>query len=403
MNEQPWQIGYCTNVHAGNTLEQTRAQLLEHAVAVQQQIHPQQPLGVGLWLANSTATQILEENRVAEFARFLEEANLFPYTLNGFPHGDFHQEVVKHNVYLPTWRDSARTDYTIKLIRILDALLPDGREGSISTVPLGWGSPRWSDEQLRQGAAELHRVVDFLSGLEERTGRLIYLCLEPEPGCMLQRSQDLADFFQRYLMSRNPQGSGRYLRVCHDVCHAAVMFEGQREALRNYSAAGMKIGKVQVSSAVIVPFHEMSEEERLDAFEELSAFTEHRYLHQTMIQRDGKIPTFHEDLLPVMTATRQSSDSRSGGLAGELADQEWRIHFHVPIYLESFGHLRTSRPDILECLDALGEYPEVKHLEAETYAWNVLPPPLQHHHLADGIAAEMEWLRLKLGEVRTAT
>lgn len=392
MNGQPWQIGYCTNVHAGNTLEQTKAQLLEHAVAVRQQLDPTQPLGVGLWLAHSTATQILEENRVTEFAQFLSEAGLIPYTLNGFPYGDFHQEVVKHDVYLPTWRQSARTEYTLKLIRILDALLPAGQEGSISTLPLGWGNPRWSDEQLEQSAAELHRVVDFLYELEEETGRLIYLCLEPEPGCMLQRSGDLAEFFEQYLLAKTPERSRRYLRVCHDVCHAAVMLEGQREALRNYSAVGMLIGKVQVSSAVIVPFQEMSAKDRTVAFEELGAFTEHRYLHQTMVQRSGGTPTFHEDLLPVMTATRQSSDSRSGGLAEELAGQQWRIHFHVPIYLERFGKLETSRSDILECLECLRDFPELQHLEAETYAWNVLPPGLQHDRLADGIAAEMKWL-----------
>ena len=31
-----------------------------------------------------------------------------PFTFNGFPYGDFHQSVVKHRVYEPTWADAER-------------------------------------------------------------------------------------------------------------------------------------------------------------------------------------------------------------------------------------------------------------------------------------------------------
>jgi hypothetical protein len=392
-----WQIGYCTNVHAGNTLEQTRAQLVEHAVAVQKKFAPESQLGVGLWLSSSTASQMLEQQRVTEFADFLAESQLIPYTLNGFPYGDFHREVVRHNVYLPTWRNAARTEYTLQLIRILDQLLPAGKEGSISTVPLGWGNPPWSEVQLTAATEQISRVASYLQQLEDESGRLIYLCLEPEPGCELQRSGDLAEFFEQYLLLRDPERNRRYIRVCHDVCHASVMFESQQEALHRYLNVGALIGKVQISSAVVVPFAEMAPEDREVAFEELGQFAEHRYLHQTLVQQGTEQPEFHEDLSDALEQARTLVQSQGGGALGTwLADQEWRVHFHVPVYLEKFGRLKTSHAEILTCLDILRQFPELKHLEVETYAWNVLPPALRHEQLADGIAAEMDWLQSAL-------
>src|SRR5678815_3063141 len=103
--------GYCTNVHAGRTLDETRANLERHALAV------------------------------TAFGNWLTERGLVPYTLNGFPYGDFHQQVVKHRVYEPTWWQPERLHYTMQLAQILDAILPTGLEGSISTLPIAWGAP----------------------------------------------------------------------------------------------------------------------------------------------------------------------------------------------------------------------------------------------------------------------
>ena len=34
---------------------------------------------------------------------------------------------------------------------------------------------------------------------------------------------------------------------------------------------------------------------------------------------------------------------------------EWRVHFHVPIYVQRFGRLEAMQGAILDCLRALGE------------------------------------------------
>ncbi|MEQ8785633.1 MAG: metabolite traffic protein EboE [Pirellulaceae bacterium] len=378
----PRQLGYCTNVHAGAKLDATRQNLERYALEVKRRFRPEAPMGVGLWLANPAAEELLIDDRAAEWADWLDEQGLVPFTMNGFPYGDFHQQVVKHRVYHPTWFEADRRDYTLRLFEILDRLLPPDMEGSISTAPLCWGQPAPSEEQLRQAGRQLRVVAAQLAHLERETGRLLHLAIEPEPGCFLQRSTDLVHFFENYLFDGDSEyACRRHLRVCHDVCHAAVMFEPQHEVIQRYRAAGIGIGKVQISSAVRLPLDEMAPPQRAEALEQLSGFAEDRYLHQTMVKQDDQPPRFYEDL-PLALKAEQESATLSG---------EWRVHFHVPIYLERFGLLETSQADILACLEALRDQPEVAHFEVETYAWGVLPPSLQVPDLATGIAREMTW------------
>jgi hypothetical protein len=166
------------------------------------------------------------------------------------------------------------------------------------------------------------------------------------------------------------------------------MFEPQDEVLRKYAAAGIEVGKVQVSAAVAACFDELAPEQRRSALEQLAAFHEPRYLHQTSI-RQGQAPSrFYTDLhLALATVPPQS-----------LPTGEWRTHFHVPIYLERFGNLHATQGDIRQCLATLRETSHCQHFEVETYAWGVLPPELRVPELADGIAREMQWFYSALSD-----
>jgi hypothetical protein len=377
------QFGYCTNVHAGADLEQTRTNLERFAVAVKRRVSPNAPMGIGLWLSASAARKLVNEQGTGAFADWLGNAGLVPFTLNGFPFGDFHRTVVKHQVYLPTWAEPARIDYTRNLITIQDHLLPPGRAGSISTLPLAWGSPPPAADELAKAAAALRQVAGELARLEKEKGRLITLCLEPEPGCVIQYSADLVRFFEEYLLRGTDEAVvRRHLCVCHDVCHAAVMFEDQAEVLRRYRAAGIVVGKAQVSSAVALPLDRIAPQDRATALRQLGEFAEDRYLHQTMVRTAPEAaPIFYEDLPAALTT------------AGPKAAGEWRVHFHVPIYLKRFGHLEAMQQAILDCLRTAAAHNTSSHFEVETYAWGVLPPELRQPDLAAGIAQELEWFR----------
>jgi hypothetical protein len=153
--------------------------------------------------------------------------------------------------------------------------------------------------------------------------------------------------------------------------------------LRAYETASIGVGKVQVSAAVTTPMLDpMSIEERRAVFAQLGEFREERYLHQTVISDDlADEPEFYEDL-PEALRSRNYPDEETG---------EWRVHFHVPIYLERFGKLLATQSDIRECLAAAERHSDVAHFEVETYAWAVLPPELSQSDLASGIAREMKW------------
>jgi hypothetical protein len=376
-------FGYCTNVHANASLEKTRANLEKHALGVKRRISPDKPMGIGLWLSANAAQELVASGQVASFGDWLREIGLVPFTMNGFPHGDFHEPVVKHKVYRPTWYEPARLKYTLQLSEILHQLLPPGVEGSISTLPIAWpaklGEPL--DPELLKAAGDFfRRAAAALADLEARTGRLIHVCIEPEPGCVLDTADDLVGFFQDYLLGGDDERLiRRHLRICHDICHSAVMFEDQQAAILQYQAAGIEIGKVQVSSAVGVDFDALPATERQSALELLrTKFVEPRYLHQTSV-RDGGQTTLYEDL-PLAIAKAKPSG-------------QWRTHFHVPIYWEGSGPFQTFRDQIRPCIQAVLAHSNCRHFEVETYAWGVLPPELQHAELADGIAQEMEWFQ----------
>ncbi len=376
-------LAYCTNVHAGADLEQTVENLRRHALAVKRRVSPNAPMGIGLWLAASAARALRDPMRLTSLRTWLGKHELIPFTLNGFPFGDFHQKRVKYDVYQPNWFDQQRLVYTQDLIRALDGLLPEGVEGSISTLPISWAKPLPSSGQLQRAARYLRQIAVELAELESRTGRLIYLCLEPEPGCLLECSKDVVRFFGQFLLPGAERAIIlRHLRVCHDICHAAVMFEDQTEAIDRLQAERIQIGKAQVSSAIRIDAMRLSAAERVEARDQLLAFAEDRYLHQTTVLPSGSQAwKFFDDLPEALL--------QAGG--DGLGDSQWRVHFHVPIFLDRFGLLGTTQKQIDLCINRLRQT-DTRHYEIETYAWGVLPKSLQGRELADGIAQEMQWL-----------
>lgn len=366
-------FGYCTNVHSGKTLDEVARALDECAVAVRHELGCRDSLAVGLWFSQTALNELERATGLKEFSRFLKSRGLKVQSLNGFPYGDFHQPVVKHAVYRPTWADSDRVDYTCRLIDVLSVLLEGRTRGTISTLPLGWPErecpPSFADECARN----LLHCAAYARDCAEKSGCRIRLCLEPEPGCCLATSGQLVDYFRQTLWKMDAELSQQFLGVCHDVCHAVVMGETQDEAVGHYREAEIAIGKVQVSSALIANWDSGDPTDQAETARRLAAFAEPRYLHQTMA--NGR---FYEDL--------------PAALAGGERRGEWRVHFHLPIFCSDLGAgISASQSAIDDCVRLLGRTPDVDW-EVETYAWGVLPESLRPPKLSAGIAAELDWL-----------
>jgi hypothetical protein len=254
---------------------------------------------------------------------------------------------------------------------------------SISTLPIGWPTGDTAQQKIEAGK-NLRKAADELQRLEEQTGKRVMVAIEPEPGCIFDRCEQVVEFFESELAGVNHR---RYMGVCHDICHSAVMFEDQADVLAKYRAANICVGKVQVSSAIDVPLAKMDVTERDAAVMQLSQFAEDRYLHQTgCIDEQGRFRLVED--LPLWLA----SDRKA-------LDQHLRIHFHVPIFLQSFGHLRTTRDDILRCVDVMNSAnaPEFTgHWEVETYAWSVMPAEMRASGLGNDIASELDWFHQRI-------
>ena len=72
--------------------------------------------------------------------------------------------------------------------------------------------------------------------------------------------------------------------------------------------------------------------------------------------------------------------------------QEWRSHFHVPLFIEDYGLLQSTQEDIRTVLSIHHDQPFTLHLEVETYTWGVLPEGLKVP-LSESIIREVEWVK----------
>jgi hypothetical protein len=347
-------LGYCTNVHSGDSFTEVISNLKTYASKVQQNL--QTPLGVGLWLSETVSREV----DIALLKDTLQQYNLKVFTLNGFPFSNFHQDIVQHNVYKPNWSKEARLDYTLRLAGILSSITTQ-KEAGISTLPLGWKDDSFSNEDC---AMQLTKCITALEAIEQQTGKCIHLDIETEPGCRLQRSNELCDFFASSF--GDDEQARRYIRVCHDTCHAAVMREGAKSCIDNYKNAGLEIGKVQLSSAIEFEIEENNEASFI--------LGEQKYLHQTSL-KNAKEVLYFENFTDVPS---------------EVSVGNCRVHFHVPIHKRTFGELHTTQIDLQNSIPILKEA-GATDWEVETYTWSVMPEELQEDELVASITKELAW------------
>jgi sugar phosphate isomerase/epimerase len=391
--EPPLHLTYCTNIHPAEGWDANDAILRRVAPMLKARLSPSAPFGIGLRLGAREARELLEGDRLAAFRAFLDEHGLYVAILNGFPYGPFHGEPVKTNVYAPDWRTDARVEYTLNLATVLAALLPDGVDGGISTVPLSYKAWMTSaDAPWELLTRNVARVAESLVRIRRETGRLIHLDIEPEPDCLLETTAETVAFFEQWLWPTGAPDLARragisesdataclrdHVRVCFDCCHCAVEFEDPVAALAGFRAAGVRIGRVQLSSALTLQMPEGAAEAE-SVRDRLRPFADSTYLHQ-VVDRCGATLARFSDLDEALSAP----DRR--------ASCERRIHFHVPLFTSEYDGLGSSQDVVRAVLDEVRRGAVTQHLEIETYTWSVLPEALKIE-IGASIAREYDWV-----------
>lgn len=381
-------LTYCLNIHPTQSWEEARAALTGPARAVKAALSPDAPFAIGLRFSAETTAELSEPGKRAELKAILADGGFLPLTMNGFPYGPFHGARVKEEVYLPDWRAEERLAYTTALADLMAEINPEGAFLSLSTVP---GAFRPNGEGAEAAMADMMlRAAAHLVKLEAETGRRVALALEPEPCCFLETIEESAAFFRAHLFSEAAAarlaaltGRGkaqaaellpRHLGLCYDVCHAAVEFEDAAQSVALLREAGVPVHKLQLSSALRIPSGSP------EARAALAAFDDGVYLHQLIARGPRGLRRFAD--LPEALAPGGAEDG-----------EEWRVHFHVPVFLETLPAFGTTQAFLAEILALHRAAPISEHLEVETYTWSVLPPGLAAGSVDQAVARELTWVR----------
>jgi hypothetical protein len=372
-------LAYCTNIHPGEDWAQTFDSLKRYTLAVRNRVSPGRPFAIGLRLSDHASRELVKPTMLAQFAQWLRHNDCYVFTINGFPFGRFHGVAIKEQVYAPDWTTPERLAYTNRLFDILAALLPDGVDGSVSTVPGSFKEFIRTREQVEQIHENLWRCIEHVAAISAQSGKTLYLGLEPEPLGLLENTAETLGFFDA-MEQRRPGDDRlhRHLGINYDTCHFALQFEEPRASLDAFARHKIKLTKIHLSSALrLAP-----DEQNLMA---LRRFLDDTYLHQ-VVTRDASGRLMRYKDLPF-------------ALQEPACAEEWRVHFHVPLYTPPAVGLNTTTDHLLGVLDWLSLNTDAcSHLEMETYTWAVLPDQFKSASVADQLAREYEWILPQLSQ-----
>jgi hypothetical protein len=377
-------LGYCTNIHRGETWEETWSGLKNYTLRVKDRVSGGKPYGIGLRLSQQAAVELSAPGKIDEFKAWLDANNCYVFTINGFPYGSFHGTRVKEQVFLPDWTSPERLEYTNLLFDILAQLLPPGVSGSVSTLPGSHKTFGVGADELQAIFTNLRLCREHIEKVATQSGHDLHLGLEPEPLGLFETSGETLKFFGLYF-DRHPQDRDffKFVGLNYDTCHLAIEFEDAEKALSRITGAGIRLSKLHFSSALkLKPTPEN--------IAQLPAFDEPVYFHQVIASYGKDEPLRRFKDLPDALQFAQANP----GILGE----EWRVHFHIPIHAQPGGGFDSTRDHLIGAMDWLAKNPtKCQHIEMETYTWEVLPLEMRSGDVVDQLVREYDWT---LGEMR---
>jgi len=396
-------LTFCTNIYAGESWSAHFAVLKDSFPKLKQSLSPNEPMGIGLRLSNQASIELLGEGHLNEFKQWLDSKGGYVFTMNGFPYGGFHHTRVKDQVHAPDWTTKERVDYTLRLAEILAQLVPAHMDAGISTSPLSY-KPWFENAADRKAAtikatAHILVVAEALHKIYQNSGKLIHLDIEPEPDGFLESGAEFIDWYENELLTagkatrtdhlgftaeKAEEMIKTHINLCYDVCHFAIGYEPHAIIVQELEEKGIKVGKIQISAALKAELPKAGTDRKavLDA---LAGFDEPVYLHQVIaLQNDGALIRYPDLSIALADAERENV-------------QEWRAHFHVPIFVEDMGLIQSTQADIRTVLALQKDNPFTNHLEVETYTWEVLPAQLKAP-LNESIIRELDWVKNTLAQ-----
>ena len=373
-------LTYCTNIHPGETWDEVRANLERHLPAGEARgSAPTRPFGVGLRLSAVAARDARPSPARWRSSRTSCAAQrLYVFTINGFPYGPFHgtrgeggrlpaglarrgAARVHEPARRPAGAAAAGRRRTRRQhqhgARGLSSAARGHRGGRGARSPSSCCAtrPTWCQLERAPGGASC-----------SRSSRSPAACSRPStrPCAFFRAAPAFGGGGGAPRRTHRPRRGRRGRRRCGAISASASTSATPRsssriprQCLRALAAAGIRIAKMQVTAGLRIP-----RVDRRDGRRAASARRRRLPAPGGRAQRGRPAPL------------RRPRRRARIAAAWRQRDSEWRVHFHVPVFLEALERLRHHagvRPR------GAGPAPAAQavspHLEVETYTWSVLP------------------------------
>lgn len=303
----------------------------------------------------------------------------------------------KDKVHHPDWRTEERLAFMFPALNLAAAFGSENREIGITTNALSYRG--WLDVDMPGNWAALTlnviRVVQHMVGFYDRTGITLHIDLEPEPGSVLRDTADVVKFYSQWLLPRGgamlsdrmqlSNGSAadailRHVRIALDTAHAAVVHDDAARTLNAFAQHGIRIGRLQASSALEIEVPADTDAQALMA-EHLQAFSSPKLLQQVVATRGGEIVQRFDDLPDAVAAI------------GESASETWRIHTHAPLLADRYGVFASTQQETASWLQEISRRGiDVGMIELRSSNWDVVPHD-DRAPLEAMIMQEAAWVR----------
>jgi NADPH:quinone reductase-like Zn-dependent oxidoreductase len=320
---------------------------------------------------------------------FLDERDMYLYTVNAFPYGPFKNTLVKEQVYEPDWRRRRPRLYTMQVADIL-AEVSGARRRADDPEP---AARLQAARDRARGRRSLHAAGD------RTVAHLVGSCASaPAAPCARARAGAPASSRRRTRRStisesplrgsrrrvareadgpfrgRRGRGAARHLGMVYDICHQAVEYEDiaspaharrrrhagvQAAGGRRRARAGSDAGEGRRAASVCR--HRLSDADRRAAKRQADPLPEPRGRVRCLGARSGPARVAH-------ALSRAGVPRRPRRLQDDT--------------LRDRGRAEVSPQNKLS-----------PHLEIETYTWDVLPEHLKTGDIVDYVTSELEWVR----------
>lgn len=304
---------------------------------------------IGICLSKNLLTEISKKNNTKHL--FLLKNKIS--SINGFVYQDFHKKNIKEKIYLPDWTSHYRFLYTKNIISVIEKFNKINKNVSISTMPLSY--KKWII--LKQKPIIIYKSIkNIIKNIEKIIKKkYITISIEPEPYCLLECYLDVINFYNIWI-KKIEKKIKKYIQICYDICHFSVIFDKHEIALKCLRKENIKIGKIQISSALKIIMPKKINNLKL-LLTTLFKLKKSNFLHQCITKRKKEIKAYN-DINKIIKNLPH------------LKNSEIKIHCHIPIYKKKFKYLNTTSLETKKTLCYIRKQNQTKNLEIESYTYH---------------------------------